>query len=300
MFDVHSTSFARTFPVRFFQNLSGPGARLLVYQDASGGHCAMLIRHDLESPALPANLVWFGCDPATILHLHGVAQTSWQRLWLILWQMIPSPLTNGRLVLALDDFINPKTGKKVFGCATFFDHAAKANQSQYPWAQNVVCLGLLKQIKERWACLPLASRFYLPKTSIDQKTINATKGKQTVPFQNKLDQAVAMLVEVANSFTNATILVVCDNWFGNDGLLNPARKELGSRFHMLSRLRSNTVVHAQPEPKTKPQRGRPSKYGIRLGSISELAARYRDEAQEYSVQIYGKQRTILAYSSVAM
>lgn len=224
----------------------------------------------------------------------------WQRLWLILWQMIPSPLTNGRLVLALDDFINPKTGKKVFGCATFFDHAAKANQSEYPWAQNVVCLGLLKQIKERWACLPLASRFYLPKNSIDQKTINATKGKQTVSFQTKLDQAVAMLVEVANSFANATILVVCDNWFGNDGLMKPARQQLGSRFNMLSRLRSNTVVHAQPEPRTKPQRGRPSKYGIRLGSVSELASCYRNDAQEYSVQIYGNHQTILAFTSMAM
>jgi len=27
----------------------------------------------------------------------------WQRLWLCLWKMIPEPLTNGRLLLALDD-----------------------------------------------------------------------------------------------------------------------------------------------------------------------------------------------------
>lgn len=224
----------------------------------------------------------------------------WQSLWLILWRLIPSPLTDGRLVLALDDFINPKTGKKVFGCATFFDHAAKANQSQYPWAQNVVCLGLLKPIKERWACLPLASRFYLPQAAINQKTINATKGKQTVPFQSKLDQAVAMLVEVANAFANAAILVVCDNWFGNDGLLNPARRQIGSRFDILSRLRSNAIVRDQPEPRSTSQRGRPAKYGKRLGSIRELAAHHRKDAQEHSVQIYGNHRTILAFSSLAM
>jgi len=48
----------------------------------------------------------------------------WQRLWLCLWKMIPEPLTNGRLLLALDDCINPKTGKKIFACAKIFDHAA--------------------------------------------------------------------------------------------------------------------------------------------------------------------------------
>jgi len=41
-------------------------------------------------------------------------------------------------LVALDDFINPKTGRKVFGCSHIFDHTAKANQFKYPWAQNVV------------------------------------------------------------------------------------------------------------------------------------------------------------------
>jgi hypothetical protein len=34
------------------------------------------------------------------------------------------------------------------------DHAAKANQSDYPWAQNIVSVGLLKRVHARWACLP--------------------------------------------------------------------------------------------------------------------------------------------------
>jgi hypothetical protein len=52
----------------------------------------------------------------------------------------------------LDDGINPKVGKNIFGCGTIFDHAAKANQSRYPWAQKFVAVGLLKQVKGRWAC----------------------------------------------------------------------------------------------------------------------------------------------------
>ena len=77
----------------------------------------------------------------------------WQKLWHTTWGLIPAPETDGRVLVALDDFINPKVGKNIFGCETIFDHAAKANQSQYPWAQNVVSVGLLKRIKGRWACL---------------------------------------------------------------------------------------------------------------------------------------------------
>ena len=83
----------------------------------------------------------------------------WRRLWTTLWMMITEPLTHGRLLLALDDYINPKTGKKIFGCGKVFDHAAKLNQSKYPWAQNIVTVGLLKIVKGRWACLPLSYRF---------------------------------------------------------------------------------------------------------------------------------------------
>ena len=37
----------------------------------------------------------------------------WVRLWRRLWNSIPQPLTGERLLLALDDYINPKTGKPV-------------------------------------------------------------------------------------------------------------------------------------------------------------------------------------------
>jgi hypothetical protein len=69
----------------------------------------------------------------------------WEELWEALWRRIPSPLSGGRLLLALDDSINPKTGKHIYACQDTFDHAAKTNQKRYPWAQTIVTLGLLKQ-----------------------------------------------------------------------------------------------------------------------------------------------------------
>jgi hypothetical protein len=92
------------------------------------------------------------------------------------------------LLVALDDYINPKIGKSIFGCETIFDHAAKANQSHYPRAQNIVPVGLLKQVKGRWACLFLDFRFYLARKTIDAEKDNAKIKGTVVPFQSKLEQ----------------------------------------------------------------------------------------------------------------
>lgn len=173
----------------------------------------------------------------------------WDRLWPRLWKIIPEPETGGRLIIALDDYINPKIGKKIFACAKVFDHAAKQNQSQYPWAQNIVAIGLLKMIKGRWACLPLNQRYYLPEEEIKRKK-PVFKGKE-IEFQSKHMQAVEMLGKVAVEFPQSDTLVVTDSWFGNNGLWKPLRKELGKRAHMLSRLRSNNNLFDLPAPPTE-------------------------------------------------
>ena len=115
--------------------------------------------------------------------------------------------------MALDDFINPKIGRNIFGCETIFDHAAKANQSTYPWAQNVVAIGLLKKVKGRWACLFLDFRFYLPKKTIEAKKETAMIRGAVVPFQTKLAQAGQMLIEIADHFSGVPVLAVMDSWF---------------------------------------------------------------------------------------
>ena len=225
----------------------------------------------------------------------------WSRLWPQLWNMIPTPVTDGRLLVALDDFINPKTGRKIFGCAHIFDHAAKANQSKYPWAQNVVLVGLLKRIKGRWACLPLAHRFYLPKKAIASKLDNMDIPGVATSFHTKLEQAAEMIIQLAHHFVGVPVTVVCDSWFGNDGLFKPVRNHLGTSFHLLSRLRSNTVLYSMaPTKRPKGKRGRSRKYGRRLGSCAEMAATIKPEASFHRVFVYGHYREVLASTKVVM
>jgi hypothetical protein len=224
----------------------------------------------------------------------------WDKLWCRLWNMIPNPLSDGRLVIALDDFINPKTGRKIFGCSHIFDHATKANQTKYPWAQNVVLVGLLKRIKGRWACLPLAHRFYLPKKAIEANLDNMKVAGKESSFQTKLDQAAEMVTQLARHFTDVPITVVCDSWFGNDGLFKPLRKHLGALAQLLSRLRSNTAVYAMPHKATSKKQGRPRKYGNRLGSCAEMAARVKSEASCHRVFLYGHYREVMASTKLVM
>ena len=223
----------------------------------------------------------------------------WKGLWSRLWHMIPEPETKNRLVIALDDFINPKTGKKIFGCAKVFDHAAKQNQSKYPWAQNIVSIGLLKMIKGRWACLPLNHRYYHLKKEIELNGLSYN-GKP-IEFLSKHEQAVDMLTDVAAEFPDSNILVVTDSWFGNNGMWKPLRKVLGGRAHMISRLRSNNNLFDRPEIPPKRGPGRPRTYGRKLGTASSLAAgNYLGQAQVYTVNLYGRQRTVLAHDRVVM
>jgi hypothetical protein len=119
-------------------------------------------------------------------------------------------MTDGRLLLALDDYINPKTGRKIFACDKIFDHAAKLNQTKYPWAQNVVAVGLLKLIKGRWACLPLNWRFYHMEKSIERINRSAVSAK--IQFETKLKQAVDMIGEIALVFTQTPIVAITDSW----------------------------------------------------------------------------------------
>jgi len=224
----------------------------------------------------------------------------WAKLWSKLWSMIPSPLTDGRLLVALDDFVNPKTGRKIFGCSHIFDHAAKTNQSKYPWAQNVVLVGLLKRIKDRWACLPLAHKFYLPKKALASKFDNMNIPGEATLFQTKLEQSAEMLVQLAHHFVGVPLTVVCDSWFGNNGLFKPVRKHLGDSFHLLSRLRSNTVLYNMTPKRTTGKRGRPRKYGNRLGSCAEIAARTKIQASSHRVFLYGHHRDVLVTTKLVM
>jgi len=129
---------------------------------------------------------------------------------------------------------------------------------------------------------------------------NPKVGKDKVSFQTKLEQAVEMLVEIHSTF-NARILCIANSWFGNDGLRAPARKQLGTNFHLLSRHHSNNNVLCLHELRDdQKKRGWPRKYGLPLGNASVLARKHHDQAQINEIDLYGRIREVRAFDRVIM
>ncbi len=224
----------------------------------------------------------------------------WKGLWQAMWGMIPSPAVAERIMVALDDYINPKSGKKIFGCAHFHDHAAKSNQSLYPWSQCILAVGLLKKVKSRWACLPLDFRFYMMQKDIKAKSVTAKRKGKVIPFENKMTQAATMIKNIHNFFQQP-VLIVTDSWFGNNGLWSRLDRGGEGAFHLLSRMRTNiTLYDFAPVLTERPKAGRPRKYGQRLGTVDDCSARFKGNSQTYKVFLYGKNREIQAYSQTVM
>ncbi|MEA3292351.1 MAG: transposase, partial [Pseudomonadota bacterium] len=177
-----------------------------------------------------------------------------------------NPATEGRILVAVDDSINPKSGQRIFACGHFHDHAAKGT-TRHPWSQCIVAIGLLQQVKGRWACLPLDFRFYHMRKDIEAQRVNAERRGETVAFESKMAQAAAMLKGVFDHFQQP-VLAVTDSWFGNDGLWSRLERGRTGDFHLLSRLRTNITLY-DPAPRVpegeKSPPGRPRKYGRRLG-----------------------------------
>ena len=257
----------------------------------------------ITSNLLRSLITLFGLDieQSRFYAFMGTKQMPWDKLWLVVWRQIHRPKTEGRVLLALDDFINPKVGNEIFGCGRFFDHAAKGNQKDFPWAQCVVTLGLLKTIKRRWVCLPLGSRFYIKQKDIQAQTVNACARGKPVAFETKMTQSSVMIDQVVNHF-QADTLVVCDSWFGNNGLWSLLNKQKHDHsVHLLSRLRSNNKLYALPEEQSAiKKRGRPRKYGELLGKVDDMAPIYQDQTSELSMNLYGKRRDQCVYSRVVM
>jgi SRSO17 transposase len=192
-------------------------------------------------------------------------------------------------------------GKNIFACEAVFDHAAKANQAKYVWAQNFVCVGLLKMVKNRWACLPLVFAFYIPLKTIVSEKLNALKSGKVVTFKTKMEQAAQMILKIAHHFSSHPVIVVADSWFGNKGLYKLLTEQTLNPIFLLSRLRSNNNLYAMPKAKKVKTRGRKKKYGDKLGNASQLATKYKEFAKFYWIKnLYGKSREVLAYEQICM
>lgn len=199
------------------------------------------------------------------------------KVWDIIFKLIGDrKLTDGKVILALDDTIYGKSGKKIAGCDIHYDHAAKMNSSKYIFGQCRVVLGIQMLIYGRWASLPVRQELYRLKKSVD-----------AVNFKTKIEIASQMIKELMDKFS-VPILLTCDSWFGNKSLVKKLGGSLGKTIHVITRLRADSRLYDFPEPEIKKRRGRKRKYGRRHPSLSVLSGALKRVKDRFF--IYGKIR----------
>lgn len=195
-------------------------------------------------------------------------------------------LTEGKLVLAADDSTYGKSGKKIEGSATHFDHAAKLNSSKYIWGHCRVVTGILSLVKGRWAFLPLLQDNYIPK-----KQLKKGKGK------TKIELTINQILQIADDFKNREILLTCDSWFGVKTLVKAVcETSRENAINILSRLRINSSLCELPDGKST-GRGRPKIYGKKIESVSALAVALKECSKLAKIFMYSNTREV-KYSEI--
>jgi len=213
----------------------------------------------------------------------------------------PHVLTDNRLLVVLDDTTYGKSGRKIAGCDTHFDHASKLNVSPWIFGHCRVVAGVLLRCHGRWACLPLAQRNFVSEkdrskklkihSGLQKKTVATRKQKRHEKWQKTKCGIAAALVDGIRKLFGLPVLIVCDSWFGNNSLRREVQRDPDlPAAHILSRLRVSCVLHDVPEAAPKSKRGRRRKYGRRLPPIEELAASMRATATTDNIFIYGRKR----------
>lgn len=221
----------------------------------------------------------------------------WNSLWKLLATIVaPFAITEGRLLIALDDTTYGKTGKSIAGCAKHFDHAAKQNWAKWIFGHCRVVCGILAFGHGRWMCLPFAQKSYqpLPKNIKDSKKLTRKEWLKT-----KSGIGASLVIKLVEMF-NSPALVVCDSWFGTKPLLDEVRNACPHGVDILSRLRVNSTLYDMPSARKPGKRGRNRKYGEKLPPVKELAAKLKGSARTAMIHVYGKNRECLFSEVICM
>ena len=156
------------------------------------------------------------------------------------------------LLLAIDDTVHKKTGRKVDGARVCRDAVrSTASETVFCWALQYIPLCLVYH--PPWGGEPLA----IP--------LNIRLNRKNNQGITMLDHAVDMLYEIVRWLPEHDFRLVAD------GAYAPLAGRLPARVILISRLRVDAALYELPSPRKPGERGRPRLKGARLPKPSELA-----------------------------
>ena len=199
--------------------------------------------------------------------------------------MIAERLTepDAPLLVAIDDTLLHRLGRKVHGCFWHHDATANSQQATSAWGNNWVVIGIVVRLPflERKVCLPVLFRLWRPK----RKQFPKDKPDPERPAKAVLARELTDLL--AARLTTRTIHTVADAAYAT-----AASRGLGARVTLTSRLRSNAAIYARTPPPTG-KRGRPRKWGKRLPSLAAIAGDHATTWTAATVRRYAKAETLM-------
>lgn len=190
------------------------------------------------------------------------------------------------LLVALDDTLVHRLGRKIHGCFWHHDATANSDRAAVAWGNNWVVVGIVVRLPflERSVCLPVLFRLWRPK----RKHIAKDRPDPQRPGKPELARALVDLL--AARFPERTIHAV-----GDAAYAASAWRGLPKRVTVTFRLRKDAALYA-PAPPPTGRRGRPAKKGARLPALAQLALDPATRWSEPTATRYGRTEQVRAHA----
>jgi len=173
------------------------------------------------------------------------------------------------LVLAVDDSLFPRSGRKVFGAHLHRDDHVAGGGRQVRFGNSWVVLGLVVTLpfSSRALCLPVLFRLWRadPARRGHGKRGNPRKRKPDPAYPSKSELARELIELVAAHHPRRRLQVVADGAYAAKAL-----RDLPRHVDVTTRLLATAALYA-PAPPRSGRRGRPPLKGERLPDLKTIA-----------------------------
>lgn len=204
------------------------------------------------------------------------ARWSLDELGLAIFGLILPWLPLGCVMLALDDTLARKRGRKVYGVGMHHDPLLSTRKTTLTnWGHSWVVLGVIVRFPfcaDKCVCLPILFRLYVSKQTV------AKRGGR---YRTRPELAVQMLRKLCKTHANRRFHVVADSAYGGKSIyLN-----LPNNCDLTSRLALDARLHEAPPVRKPGTNGRPRRRGQRLPAPRQML---QVRARRITLNIYGR------------
>jgi hypothetical protein len=209
------------------------------------------------------------------------------------------------IVVAVDDTLNRKTGKRIWAAGMHHDPLrSTASRAVFSFGHNWVVLSV--QIRLPFApgkvwSLPILMRLYRRKQK--NRKAGGPRGErkaigQAPPgeYRTRPQLASEMIALLASWLPDRTIQVVGDSEYAGQSI----SRHLPKNVHLTSRMVMNAALYDQPPKRRKGQLGAPRKRGKRLPSPVQLAKSKTVRWSKIRASLYGRRVRVWYKTRVAL